>query len=73
MIAEFEKRYPSIKVKFNRAGSENLLTRILTEARAKRVAVDGTETPARVWPTRRPDRPCIRADGGDKTDQDGAG
>ena len=23
MIAEFEKRYPSIKVKLNRAGSEN--------------------------------------------------
>ena len=35
MIAEFEKRYPSLKVKLNRAGSEKLLTRILTEARAK--------------------------------------
>ena len=28
MIAEFEKRYPFIKVKLNRAGSEKLLTRI---------------------------------------------
>ena len=36
MIAEFEKRYPPIKVKLNRAGSEKLLTRVLAEARAKR-------------------------------------
>ena len=38
MIAEFEKRYPFIKVKLNRSGSEKLLTRILAEARAKRVS-----------------------------------
>jgi iron(III) transport system substrate-binding protein len=44
MIAEFEKRYPSIKVKLNRAGSEKLLTRILAEARAKRVAADVIQT-----------------------------
>ena len=44
MIAEFEKRYPSIKVKLNRAGSEKLLTRILTEARAKRVSADVIQT-----------------------------
>ena len=44
MIAEFEKRYPSLKVKLNRAGSEKLLTRILTEARAKRVAADVIQT-----------------------------
>lgn len=44
MIAEFEKRYPSIKVKLNRAGSEKLLTRILAESRAKRVAADVVQT-----------------------------
>ena len=44
MIAEFEKRYPSIKVKLNRAGSEKLLTRVLAEARAKRVAADVIQT-----------------------------
>jgi len=44
MIAEFEKRYPSIKVKLNRAGSEKLLTRILAEATAKRVAADVIQT-----------------------------
>jgi iron(III) transport system substrate-binding protein len=44
MIAEFEKRYPFIKVKLNRAGSEKLLTRILTEARAKRVSADIIQT-----------------------------
>jgi iron(III) transport system substrate-binding protein len=44
MIAEFEKRYPSIKVKLNRAGSEKLLTRVLAEARAKRVTADVIQT-----------------------------
>jgi iron(III) transport system substrate-binding protein len=44
MIAEFEKRYPSIKVKLNRAGSEKLLTRVLTEARAKRGSADVIQT-----------------------------
>ena len=44
MIAEFEKRYPAIKVKLNRAGSEKLLTRILAEARARRVAADVIQT-----------------------------
>lgn len=44
MIAEFEKRYPFIKVKLNRAGSEKLLTRVLAEARAKRVAADVVQT-----------------------------
>jgi iron(III) transport system substrate-binding protein len=44
MIAEFEKRYPSIKVKLNRAGSEKLLTRVLTEARAKRFSADIIQT-----------------------------
>ncbi|HVH91416.1 MAG TPA: extracellular solute-binding protein, partial [Candidatus Acidoferrum sp.] len=44
MIAEFEKRYPTIKVKLNRAGSEKLLTRVLTEARAKRVSADVIQT-----------------------------
>lgn len=44
MIAEFEKRYPAIKVKLNRAGSEKLLTRVLAEARTKRVAADVVQT-----------------------------
>ncbi len=44
MIAEFEKRYPFIKVKLNRAGSEKLLTRVLAEARAKRVSADVIQT-----------------------------
>jgi iron(III) transport system substrate-binding protein len=44
MVAEFEKRYPFIKVKLNRAGSEKLLTRILTEARAKRISADVIQT-----------------------------
>jgi iron(III) transport system substrate-binding protein len=44
MIAEFEKRYPSIKIKLSRAGSEKLLTRVLAEARAKRVAADVIQT-----------------------------
>jgi len=44
MIAEFEKRYPSIKVKLNRTGSEKLLTRVLAEARAKRVSADVIQT-----------------------------
>jgi iron(III) transport system substrate-binding protein len=44
MIAEFEKRYPFIKVKLNRSGSEKLLTRILAEARAKRVSADVIQT-----------------------------
>lgn len=44
MIAEFEKRYPSIKVKLNRAAGEKLLTRVLAEARAKRVAADVIQT-----------------------------
>ena len=37
LIGEFEKRYPFIKVKLNRTGSEKLLTRVLTEARAKKI------------------------------------
>ena len=44
MIAEFEKRYASLKVKLNRAGSEKLLTRVLAEARAKRVSADVIQT-----------------------------
>ena len=43
-IAEFEKRYPFIKVKLNRSGSEKLLTKVLTEARAKRTFADVIQT-----------------------------
>jgi iron(III) transport system substrate-binding protein len=44
LIGEFEKRFPFIKVKLNRTGSEKLLTRILTEARAKKTFADVIQT-----------------------------
>ena len=40
IIVEFEKRYPFIKVRLNRTGSEKLLTRVLTEFRAKKTFAD---------------------------------
>ena len=44
VIGEFEKRYPFIKVKLQRTGSEKLLTRVLTEARAKKQFADVIQT-----------------------------
>lgn len=44
LISEFEKRYPFIKVKLNRTGSEKLLTKVLTEARAKKNFADVIQT-----------------------------
>jgi iron(III) transport system substrate-binding protein len=44
LIGEFEKRYPFVKVRLNRTGSEKLLTRVLTEARAKRNLADVIQT-----------------------------
>jgi iron(III) transport system substrate-binding protein len=44
LIAEFEKRYPAIKVKLQRTGSEKLLTRVLTEARAGKSFADVIQT-----------------------------
>ena len=44
IVGEFEKRYPFIKVKLNRTGSEKLLSRVLTEYRAKRVFADVIQT-----------------------------
>lgn len=44
IIAEFEKRYPFIKVKLHRTGSEKLLTRVLTEYRAKKTFADIIQT-----------------------------
>ena len=44
VIGDFEKRYPFIKVKLNRIGSEKLLTRVLTEARAKKIFADVIQT-----------------------------
>lgn len=44
IIAEFEKRYAPIKVKLNRTGSEKLLTRVLTEHRAKKTFADIIQT-----------------------------
>ncbi|HET7004666.1 MAG TPA: extracellular solute-binding protein [Candidatus Binatia bacterium] len=44
IIGEFEKRYPFIKVKLHRTGSEKLLTRVLTEFRAKKTFADIIQT-----------------------------
>lgn len=44
LIGAFEKRYPFIKVRLNRIGSEKLLTRVLTEARAKKSFADVLQT-----------------------------
>jgi iron(III) transport system substrate-binding protein len=44
LIGAFEKRYPFIKVRLNRMGSEKLLTRVLTEARAKKFFADVIQT-----------------------------
>ena len=44
IISEFEKRYPFIKVRLNRTGSEKLLTRVLTEFRAKKTFADVIQT-----------------------------
>ena len=44
LISAFEKRYPFIRVKLNRIGSEKLLTRALTEARAKKFFADVIQT-----------------------------
>lgn len=44
LTAEFEKRYPFIKVKLNRTGSEKLLTKVLAEARAKKNFADVIQT-----------------------------
>ena len=44
MIARFEQKYPFVKVRLNRADSEKLLTRILTEGRAKKFFADAIQT-----------------------------
>ena len=44
VIVAFEKRYPFIKVKLNRIASEKLLTRVLTEARTKKIFADVIQT-----------------------------
>ena len=44
VIGEFEKRYPFIKVRLQRTGSEKLLTRVLAEARAKKNFADVVQT-----------------------------
>jgi iron(III) transport system substrate-binding protein len=44
VIGAFEKRYPFVKVKLYRTGSEKLLTRVLTEARAKKNLADVIQT-----------------------------
>jgi iron(III) transport system substrate-binding protein len=44
LIAAFEKRYPFVKVKLNRTGSEKLLTKVLAEARGKKIFADVIQT-----------------------------
>ena len=44
LIGEFERRFPFIKVKLNRATSEKLLTRLLAEYSAKRSFADVVQT-----------------------------
>jgi ABC-type Fe3+ transport system substrate-binding protein len=44
LITEFEKRYPPIRVKLNRTGSEKLLTKVLTEDRTKQNFADVIQT-----------------------------
>lgn len=44
LIGEFEKRYRFVKVKLQRSGSEKLLTRVLTEGRAKKLFADVIQT-----------------------------
>lgn len=44
LISKFEQRYPFVKVKLNRTGSEKLLTKVLTEARAKKSFADVIQT-----------------------------
>jgi iron(III) transport system substrate-binding protein len=44
ILARFEAKYPFLKVQFARAGSERLLTRVLTEARAKKSFADVVQT-----------------------------
>lgn len=44
IVGEFEKRYPFIKVKLQRSGSEKLLSRVMTEYRARKVFADVIQT-----------------------------
>ncbi|HWP59272.1 MAG TPA: extracellular solute-binding protein [Candidatus Acidoferrales bacterium] len=44
MIARFQQKYPFVKVKLNRTGSEKLLTKYLAEARAKKSFADVIQT-----------------------------
>ena len=44
ILPKFEAKYPFLKVQFARAGSERLLTRVLTEARAKKSFADVVQT-----------------------------
>ena len=44
LISEFEKRYPFVDVRLHRTGSEKLLTRVLSETRAKKNFADVIQT-----------------------------
>ena len=44
MIARFQAKYPFVKVKFNRAGNEKLLTKLFAEARDKGTFADAIQT-----------------------------
>lgn len=43
-VAKFEEKYPFLKVRLARTGSEKLLNRVLTEARAKKYFADVIQT-----------------------------
>lgn len=44
VIAEFEKRYPFIKVQLSRTGSEKMLAKVLTEFKARKLSADVLQT-----------------------------
>ncbi|MBI4525991.1 MAG: extracellular solute-binding protein [Deltaproteobacteria bacterium] len=44
MISRFEQRYPFVKVRLNRTGSEKLLTKVLAESAAKKSFADVIQT-----------------------------
>lgn len=46
LIGKFKERYPFLDVKLTRADSERLLTRVLAEARARKLAADAIQTVA---------------------------
>jgi len=44
LVGKFKEKYPFLDVKLNRADSERLLTRVLAEAKAKKLGADAIQT-----------------------------